>query len=113
MHPLFDPLQFLQSQYRLDLSLDSRGNIVVKGMWSLHPHQKKKAKAVLRIYDKLLRLQLNAPSESMRPSVRKLLAQGKIEIRDGIYLASRLDFGQNKNEGRSLANRGFEAQRRA
>jgi hypothetical protein len=87
MHPLFDPLQFLQTQYRLDLSLDSRGNIVVKGIWSLHPHQKKKAEAILKIYDKLLRLQLNAPSKNMRPSVRKLLAQGKIEIREGQYVS--------------------------
>lgn len=34
MRAPFDPLQFLRSEYRLDLSLDSKGNIVVKGMWS-------------------------------------------------------------------------------
>ncbi|WP_232300448.1 hypothetical protein [Desulfonatronovibrio magnus] len=55
-------------------------------MWSLQLHQQKKAKAVLRTYDQLLRLQLDAPNKKMRPSVRKLLAQGKIEIRDGQYL---------------------------
>ncbi len=71
-----------------EFSLDSRGNIVVKGMWSLDPHQKKKARAVLQTYDKLLRLQLDAPSKNMRPSVRKLLAQGKIEIKDGQYVSS-------------------------
>lgn len=94
MRAPFDPLQFLRSEYRLDLCLDSKGNIVVKGMWSLHPHQHKKARAVLKIYGKLLKLQLDAPSKSMRPSVRKLLAQGKIEMRGGIYVASRLHFWQ-------------------
>ena len=54
----------------------------------LLPHQHKQAKAVLKTYDKLLRLQLAAPSKRMRPSVRKLLAQGKIEIRSGQYVLS-------------------------
>jgi len=82
----FDPLQFLQSEMRLSLDLDSKGNILVEGMNHLLPHQYKQAKAVLKTYDKLLRLQLNAPSKRMRPSVRKLLAQGKIEIRAGVYV---------------------------
>jgi hypothetical protein len=86
MRTPFDPLSYLESLY-LDLFLDPSGNVVAEGMWSLEPHQKKKAKTILRIYDKLLRLQLDAPSESMRPSVRKLLAQGKIEIRDGQYVS--------------------------
>ncbi len=85
MRTPFDPLSYLESLY-LDLSLDSKDTIVVKGMWSLEPHQHKKARAILKTYDRLLKLQLNAPSESMRPSVRKLLAQGKIEIRDGQYV---------------------------
>ncbi len=86
MRTPFDPLSYLESLY-LDLSLDPSGNVIAKGMWSLEPHQKKKAQAVLQTYDKLLRLQLDAPSESMRPSVRKLLAQGKIEVRDGQYVS--------------------------
>ncbi len=94
MHIPFDPLQFLEFEMRLDLDLDSNGQIKVKHMWSLEPPQKKKARAVLKTYDKLLRLQLDAPSKKMRPSVRKLLAQGEIEIRDEIYLACRLQFGQ-------------------
>lgn len=88
MHTPFDPLRFLQVEYSLELSLDSSGNIVADGMRSLYPHQKNKAKAVLSTYGKLLRLQLDAPSRSMRPSVRKLLAQGKIEIRGGQYVAA-------------------------
>ncbi len=84
MQTPFDPLQYLQSLY-LDLDLSANGQIKVSGMWSLEHHQQKKARAVLSTYDKLLRLQLDAPSRSMRPSVRKLLAQGKIEIRDGQY----------------------------
>jgi hypothetical protein len=71
---------------RLSLDLDSKGNIVAEGMWHLHPHQYKQAKAVLKTYDRLLRLQLNATSKRMRPSVRKLLAQGKIEIMGGQYV---------------------------
>ncbi len=87
MRSPFDPLLFLESEYRLDLSLDSSGNVVVKGMWSLQLHQHKKARAILKTYDRLLKLQLDAPSERMRPSVRKLLAQGKIEIRGGQYVS--------------------------
>jgi hypothetical protein len=36
-------------------------------------------------YDKLLRMQLDAPMREQRPSVNKLLAQGKIVIRNGKY----------------------------
>ncbi len=90
MRTPFDPLSYLES-LDLDLSLDSSGNVVADGMWSLEPHQKKKARAVLQTYDKLLRLQLNAPSESMRPSVRKLLAQGKVEIRGGQYVLASIE----------------------
>ena len=83
----FDPLIFLEYELGLDFSLDSKGNIVVKGLWSLLTHQKQKAQAVLKTYDRLLKLQLNAPSRTMRPSVRKLLAQGKIAIRDGQFIS--------------------------
>ena len=87
MRTPFDPLQYLEYELRLDLSLDSQGGIVVKGMWSLHPHQNQKVQVILKTYDKLLRLQLDAPSRKIRPSVRKLLAQGKIAIRDGQYIS--------------------------
>ena len=85
MRTPFDPLYYLISEFHLAIDLDSKGRIVAKDMWSLLPHQQKKANAVLKTYDKLLRLQLDAPSSPMRPSVRKLLAQGKIEIRGGEY----------------------------
>lgn len=76
----------MEYELRLDLSLTPYGQIVVKGMWSLPIHQQKKAKAVLKTYNRLLKLQLNVPGRTMRPSVRKLLAQGKVEIRDGQYV---------------------------
>ena len=73
MRTPFDPLQFLEYEMHLDLSLNPEGQIKVIGMWALPPHQQKKAKAILKTYGKLLRLQLEAPSSPMRPSVRKLL----------------------------------------
>ena len=33
MRSPFDPLQYLQSELRLDLDIDSKGNLVVEGMW--------------------------------------------------------------------------------
>ena len=76
MRTPFDPLKFLQS-LRLDVELDSKGQITVHGMRFLEPHKAKQARNVLKIYDKLLRMQLDAPSKTMRPSVRKLLALGE------------------------------------
>ena len=86
MHTPFDPLQLLTAELGLDLHLDPKDNIVCKDIWRLPPHQQKQAKAVLRIYNKLLRMQLDVPSESVRSSVRKLLAQGKIEIKSEQYV---------------------------
>ncbi|WP_291323056.1 hypothetical protein [Desulfonatronospira sp.] len=85
MRTPFDPLKFLQS-LRLDVELDSKGQITVHGMRFLEPHKAKQARNILKIYDKLLRMQLDAPSKTMRPSVRKLVALGKVEIRDGQYV---------------------------
>ena len=85
MRTPFDPLKFLQS-LRLDIELDSKGQITVHGMRFLEPHKAKQARNVLKVYDKLLRMQLDAPSKTMRPSVRKLLALGKVEIKEGQYV---------------------------
>ena len=90
----FEPLQYLEYELSLDVCLSLENQITAKGMCSLHPHQKHKAHAVLKTYNKLLKLQLNAPSRKMRPSVRKLLAQGKIEIKGGQYV-KRGDLLQN------------------
>ncbi|EFI36143.1 conserved hypothetical protein [Desulfonatronospira thiodismutans ASO3-1] len=84
MRTPFDPLKFLQS-LRLNVELDSKGQVTVHGIRFLEPHKAQQARNVLQIYDKLLRMQLDAPSKTMRPSVRKLLALGKVEIRDGQY----------------------------
>lgn len=55
-------------------------------MGSLAPRHRKRAKWVLDTYDRLLDMQLDAPKRKVRPSVRKLLAQGKIVIRGGRYV---------------------------
>lgn len=49
-------------------------------------HKRRHVWQVVKMYDKLLRIQLDAPNEGMRPSVRKLLAQGKIKAEDGMYV---------------------------
>ena len=85
MRTPFDQLKLLHSM-RLDVELDSKGQITVHGMRFLEPDKAQQARNVLQIYDKLLRMQLDAPSKTMRPSVRKLLALGKVEIRGGIYV---------------------------
>ena len=41
---------------------------------------------MVKVYDKLLRMQLDAPKRELRPSVNKLLAQGKIVIKDKKYV---------------------------
>ncbi len=66
--------------------MDSRGRIMALGWYDLPEHKKMKAQKVIRIYGKLLRMQLDAPSKEKRYSVRKLMAQGKIVIRGGEYV---------------------------
>ena len=43
---------------------------------------------VLKGYDRLLRMQLDAPTPELRPSINKLLAHGKIIIKKGHYVVS-------------------------
>ncbi len=81
----FDPLQYLNS-LRLDVRLDTRGRIVLDGLNRIPGHKRRQAWQVVKIYDRLLRMQLDAPSEGMRPSVRKLLAQGRITVQEGRYV---------------------------
>lgn len=82
----FDPLSFLQGELRLKVELTPQGKIVLHGMSRLHPRHRKRAKWVLDTYERLLRMQLDAPKREMPPSVRKLLAQGKIVIRGGRHV---------------------------
>jgi hypothetical protein len=81
----FDPLRFLEGEMRLRVELTPQGKIILHGMSRLHPRHRRRAKWVLDTYDRLLRMQLDAPAREMRPSVRKLLAQGKIGIRGGMW----------------------------
>ena len=81
---LFDPLYYLERDLRLKVKLDNKkGQILLDGLNSLGPHIAQRALGVVRTYDKLLRIQL---SEPMRPSVYKLIAQGKLEVRKGRYV---------------------------
>ncbi|MGM0424547.1 MAG: hypothetical protein ACQEQX_06475 [Thermodesulfobacteriota bacterium] len=59
---------------KLKVELTSQGKIILHGMSRLHPRHRRRAKWVLDTYDRLLRMQLDAPKKEMRPSVRKLLA---------------------------------------
>ena len=81
----FDPLKYLNS-LRLDVRLDKEGKIVLDGMKNVPGHKRHQVWHVVKEYDKLLRMQLDAPNEGMRPSVRKLLAQGKLKTKDGKYV---------------------------
>ena len=85
VRPPFDPLQFLYD-LRLDVRLGRNGKIVLEGMSKIPQERRRQALKVVKVYDKLLRIQLDAPNEGMRPSVRKLLAQGKIKVEGGRYV---------------------------
>jgi hypothetical protein len=84
--PIFDPLRFLEVQLRLQVTLGRDGKILLHGLNDLSPKRRQQAFKVVKIYDKLLRMQLDAPTRELRPSVNKLLAQGKIVIKDKKYV---------------------------
>ena len=86
MRTPFDPLFFLERELRLRVFLGSKGNISVHGLEELSPKRQTKARKIIDIYNDLLLLQLDAPDRGMRPSVRKLMAQGKIAICEGKYV---------------------------
>ncbi len=80
---LFDPLYYLQRELRLKAWIDNKDQILLDGLNYLSRQQVQKALWVVRTYDKLLRIQLGDPR---RPSVYKLIAQGKLEVRKGRYV---------------------------
>ena len=83
-HAPFDPLKYLNS-LRLNVRLGQNGKITLDGMKNVPGEKRRQVWQVVKEYDKLLKMQLDAP-EGMRPSVRKLLAQGKIKMKDGKYV---------------------------
>jgi hypothetical protein len=83
---LFDPLFFLEYDLRLDVSLEGNGHIRLDGLNSIPAHQRRMAMKVVKIYKALLCLQLDVSDKKMRPSVQKLIAQGKIRLEKGYYL---------------------------
>jgi len=82
---LFDPLYYLERVLRLKVRIDNKDQILLDGLNYLGQHQVKQALGVVRTYDKLLRIQLNDPK---KPSVYKLIAQGKLELRKGKYVSA-------------------------
>ncbi|MBS3779067.1 MAG: hypothetical protein KGY41_01590 [Desulfovermiculus sp.] len=62
------------------------GKILLYGLSGLSAKRRQQAFNVVRVYDKLLRMQLDSPSRELRPSVNKLLAQGKIVIKNKRYV---------------------------
>jgi hypothetical protein len=84
--PIFDPLRFLEVQLRLQVTLGRDGKILLHGLNDLSPKRRQQAFKVVKIYDKLLRMQLDAPTRELRPSVNKLLAQGKVVIKNKKYV---------------------------
>ncbi|MDZ7759149.1 MAG: hypothetical protein U5L00_02700 [Desulfovermiculus sp.] len=86
--PIFDPLRFLERQLRLKVELASNDKILLYGLNDLSAKRRQQAFRVAQVYDKLLRMQLDASTHELRPSVNKLLAQGKIIIKNGQYILS-------------------------
>jgi hypothetical protein len=79
---LFDPLRYLRRNLKCEATLDPSGEVrLVFAGWQQEPTLHK-ARAVLRSHHAMIKLQL----ENNGASVRKLLAQGKIELRDGRFL---------------------------
>jgi len=84
--PIFDPLRFLEHQLRLQVKLAPNGKILLYGLNDLSAKRRQQAFNVVKVYDKLLRMQLDTPTRELRPSVNKLLAQGKIVIKNKKYV---------------------------
>jgi hypothetical protein len=81
---LFDPLRYLRRNLKCEVTLDPNGEIrLVFAGWQQEPTIRK-ARAVLHSYRSLIKFQL----ENNGASVRKLLAQGKIQLRDGRFIRS-------------------------
>lgn len=66
--------------------LDNKEQIRLDGYYSLSLKKRKQVDSALANYRPLLLMQLDAPNKGMRPSVRKLLAQGKVVVKDGRYV---------------------------
>jgi hypothetical protein len=79
---LFDPLRYLRRNLKCEVTLDPNGEIrLVFAGWQQEPTIRK-ARAVLHSYRSLIKFQL----ENNGASVRKLLAQGKIQLKDGRFI---------------------------
>ncbi len=83
---LFDPLIFLERELRLEVIMEPNGHIRLEGLGRIPANKRRKAMKVVKTYKELLRLQLDVSDKKMRPSVQKLIAQGKIRLEKGYYV---------------------------
>ena len=82
----FDPLLFLERTLELRVYYSKTGShIVLDGIAALSEDKQRQARQVVRLYPRILELQMDAPKRELRSSIRKLLAQGKVEIVNGRY----------------------------
>ena len=76
-----EPLKFLERILHLDVYYSKRRtHIVLDGLNALTKKKQHQAWWVIITYKKLLQVQLDSPKRKMRPSVRKMLAQGKLKF---------------------------------
>ena len=78
----FDPLLFLERTLELRVYYFKRGNhIVLDGLAALPEEKQNQARQVVRMYPRILELQMDTQKLGLRPSIRKLMAQGKVRAR--------------------------------
>ena len=58
--PIFDPLRFLEHQLWLQVTVGQNGKILLSGLNELSANRRQQAFRVVKVYDKLLRMQLDA-----------------------------------------------------
>jgi len=81
MPALFDPLRYLRVNLHAHASIGPAG-VELRFEGKVLPHGRKKALAVAKAYEKLLKLQL----ENGGASVQKLIAWGRIRVVGGRYV---------------------------
>jgi len=85
----FDPLLSLERNLELNVYYSKRGiHIVLHGLAAFPEDKQRQARQVVKLYPRILKLQLDAPKRELRPSVCKLMVQGNVEIVRGRYLVN-------------------------
>lgn len=84
MPSLFDPFRYLRVDLQAHASIGPDG-VELRFEGKVLAHERKKAQAVAKAYEKLILLQL----ENGGASVQKLIAQGKVRVEGKRYLLPR------------------------